>query len=84
MIDTSHAALLREVHYNPETGQFTRLLKTSNRARLGPFGSIDSLGYVVMSVLGRCTRAHRLAVFYMTGSWPIGEVDHIAQGKRAP
>jgi len=34
-------------------------------------------GYRTISLDGRSYTEHRLAVFYVTGEWPIEEVDHI-------
>lgn len=69
---------LREhLHYNPDTGAFTRLVKTSNRSVVGSVsGGYGANGYYRVSVLGRRYFAHRLAWFYMTGEWPK-EIDHI-------
>ncbi|EGH8835602.1 hypothetical protein IFF33_003934 [Salmonella enterica] len=44
-------------------------------------GNLDSQGYLRFRVLGQEFRAHRLAVFYMTGKWPL-VTDHI-NGNRA-
>ena len=61
------------LHYDPETGVFTRVgPKTHNAAG----GYVNAVGYVVISVLGRQHLAHRLAVLYMTGAWPQNQVDH--------
>lgn len=72
------AERLREVlHYDPETGVFTRLLRTSQNMRVGDVaGYTAPRGYIVIGVDGRQHRAHRLAFLYMTGRWPHPEVDH--------
>ncbi len=75
---------LRELlHYNPETGVFTRL-KTRHSSLVGTqAGSVNkALGYQVISVDAKPKYAHRLAWLYMTGQDPAGEVDHI-NGDRA-
>jgi len=74
------AARLRELfHYDPETGVFTRIVKTSPFTRIGePAGSTGHVsGYVHLKVDRRMYKAHRLAVLYMTGQWPTACVDHI-------
>lgn len=69
--------LHRVISYDPETGKFTRLITTSSNANSGEdCGNKDSQGYLRFRVLGQEFRAHRLAVFYMTGEWPA-VTDHI-------
>lgn len=66
------------VDYNPETGGFIWIKPTRRGFHVGDkAGSIDSYGYVVMSLHGEIYKAHRLAFLYMTGSFPKLEVDHI-------
>lgn len=66
-----------EVHYDPETGVFTRLQKT-NRTPAGAAATFGGRGdgYLRVSVCGRTVYAHRLAWFYMTGEWPHAHIDH--------
>lgn len=68
------------VHYNPLTGIFTRL-KTGKEAN-----SLATNGYIQISIGNMRTRkvygAHRLAWFYMTGTLPENEIDHIDQDKQ--
>ncbi len=72
---------LRELlRYEPETGNFIRLVKTGGRygANVGTVaGTKTSEGRVFVSVQSKQYRAHRLAWLYMTGEWPKGEIDHI-------
>lgn len=79
------AERLRQLlHYDPETGVFTRLVALGGRS--GPVGSrcecLSPAGYVQIGVDRRTYPAHRLAWLYMTGAWPPNEVDHI-NGVRA-
>ncbi len=65
--------LKESLHYDPETGVFTRLRTQAHNAGSG---STNAAGYTMISVLGTQQYAHRLAVLYMTGKWPEGQVDH--------
>lgn len=82
---TLTAERLRELlHYDPDTGVFTRLVAsmagaTRNRAvaRVGDIaGGADLKGYVLINVDGRKYRAHRLAWLYVHGVWPPCNIDH--------
>lgn len=74
----THARLLELLHYNPSTGLFVWLKRTSNRIRVGDIagcvGKQD--GYVRLSIDGILYLGHRLAHFYMTGEWPPIDTDH--------
>ena len=77
---TITADRLRDVlHYDPPSGVFTWLVATSSRAKVGDAaGSLNiSNGYVYIQIDGHRYLAHRLAWFYMTGSWPTAEIDHV-------
>ena len=70
---------LRELlNYEQETGIFTWRVCTSNRAPVGSVAGCLSKtsGYTYIGVLGKLYRAHRLAWFYMTASWPKYDTDH--------
>lgn len=89
------ATLKEWVHYDPETGMFTRLKtkERSNAPRAGlqnrwkhqigsSVGRINrNDGYVEMSVDGKRYRGHRLVWLYMTGEWPKEHIDHINRDK---
>lgn len=62
--------------YDPETGLFTRL-KGSGRDKIGSVVKTKSVaGYIRIGLDNKTYMAHRLAFLYMTGSWPVGDVDH--------
>lgn len=79
MEKTFSAERLRELlHYDPATGVFTRLVRTSNRIKVGDVaGSANSEGYIRICVEGSEYYAHRLAWLYTTGLWPKEQIDHI-------
>ncbi len=65
------------LHYNPETGHFTRLSTFgSNRLVGGRAGSITTKGYREIMIDGRSYREHRLAWLYVHGVWPEAQIDH--------
>jgi hypothetical protein len=74
----THEQLLQEVSYDPKTGEFVRLVKRSANASLGPIkGHPVGAGYLAFSVCGRDYYMHRLAWFFVRGSWPEHNIDHI-------
>lgn len=71
---------LRErVHYSPETGVFVWSTLAGRWGRLPAGRAAGGFvgNYFKIHIDGRLYYAHRLAWLYMTGHWPIGEVDHI-------
>lgn len=83
----SHAELLERLHYDPITGQFTWRVTRGRAAKAGDVaGSPDRDGYTVIYLRadGRqhAYRAHRLAWFYIYGSWPDADIDHISPDRK--
>lgn len=77
MSELTHQRLLEIMSYDPETGFFSPLVdvwkvKAGERA-----GGPHSRGYRRISVDGVRYFEHRLAWFYVNGSWPEHEIDHI-------
>lgn len=75
------AERLRELlHYDPETGVFTRIKKCATGANRKPLGEVNSIpssnGYLRVGVDGVRHYAHRLAFLFMKGEWPRHQVDH--------
>lgn len=65
------------LHYDPNTGVFTRIY--TNRAdRLGKQpGSRNTKGHVQIRLDGALYVAHRLAWLYVNGEFPTNQIDHI-------
>jgi hypothetical protein len=77
----SHSELKRLLHYDPETGSWTWVGRTSpmnrnvgKRAGHAHKQKWGPRNYIVIA--GRRYRGNRLAWFYMTGEWPSRIVDH--------
>lgn len=66
------------LHYNPETGVFTRIQTYCNRVKAGSVAgsTARSKNGVSIKLFGKSYRAHRLAWLYMTGAWPDRDIDH--------
>ena len=71
------AQRLRELlNYDPGTGIFTAL-KGRPKLRVGAIaGTKREDGYIWIKIDYAQYGAHRLAWFYMTGTWPAAELDH--------
>ena len=80
----THARLLELVNYDPGTGLFTVREETPQRG-VGTVMNRNSFWLGRRQQVRRCNvsvyqygafRAGRLAWFYMTGEWPVFDVDH--------
>ncbi len=73
------AEYLRSIlHYDQETGIFTRKVRTAHRVKAGDVaGCPDGRGYLQIRVCSRKYRAHRLAWLHVYGEWPEDQLDHI-------
>lgn len=65
------------LHYDPETGKFTRLTKWGSQQIGDEPGCIAKFGYRYIGVDGKQYTAYRLAWLYMYGDFPLGDIDHI-------
>lgn len=80
------AETLRQLlDYNPATGVFTwrrrigsnQPTNSWNTRHAGKLaGRKNEFGYLDIRIFGRHYRGHRLAWLYVTGEWPVGEIDH--------
>lgn len=74
----SQSELKEVIHYDPLTGVFTRIKKTSNSVKTGNLaGCFDKgNGYIRIRVNSKLYQAHRLAWLYMMGEFPKQMIDH--------
>lgn len=69
------------LRYDPDTGNFYRLVTMGSQVAGTIAGTPHKEGYVDLTVDGIRLLAHRLAWFYMTGAWPVADVDHRDRNK---
>lgn len=68
---------LRErLQYDPTTGRWIWLKSPRGGWAGRPAGSLDAKGYWIIKIDGKSYKASRLAHLYMTGEWPLNEMDH--------
>jgi hypothetical protein len=75
----TQARLKELLRYNKKTGVFTWRVTNSPRALKGAVAGCVKRGdcdYHVIRLDTRLYRANRLAWLYVTGAWPITQVDH--------
>ena len=65
------------LRYEPHTGNFFWLVDKGRVGAGDKAGAKSRRGYVDIKIDGRSYLAHRLAWLYMTGEFPIHEIDHI-------
>lgn len=69
------------LHYDAETGAFTRKIAWGGRPVGSKVGSLNTVGYWQIGVCGRTYTAQRLAWYYVHGEWPEDDIDHINRDK---
>jgi len=72
-----HTELLSRMSYDPQTGFFVALVSSGRRKAGDRLGYVRADGYRMIMFGGRWRYAHRLAWFYVTGEWPMHEIDHV-------
>lgn len=78
MTTLTHARLKELLHYDPETGAFTRRQAVGKLKAGAVFGSLNGHGYLHGWLDGRnLFKCHRLAWFYVHGQMPTAHIDHI-------
>lgn len=69
------------LHYDPETGHFTRRVTRGGKVAGSRAGKLNTSGHRQIRIDGRVYLAHRLAFLYVLGSFPADCVDHVNQVK---
>lgn len=83
MADEIIAARVRELlNYDPNTGVFTRRVRTAQRHQVGDRADFlitggGQEGYYRVSFDGARYMAHRVAWLYVHGAWPTFDIDHL-------
>lgn len=77
MGELTQKTLKEKLHYNPDTGIFTRLTSSGGHIVGSKAGYVCRKdGYIRIRVNGKRYLAHRLAWLYMTGEFPLQQIDH--------
>ncbi|MBO1034239.1 HNH endonuclease [Delftia sp. SD018] len=63
--------------YDPDTGQFERLVRMGRYQAGTQVGAKMRSGYIAIRINFKLYYAHRLAWLYVHGAWPPDQVDHI-------
>lgn len=73
----SQIRLKEIISYNLHSGLFTWLDGRGPRWAGKQAGTIQKKGYVQIEIDSESFKAHRLAWFYVTDTWPDDQIDHI-------
>ena len=65
------------LHYEPESGFFTWRIRSSMSTPGERAGGLHGFGYRQIGLDYNKYLEHHLAWLYMTGEWPVDEIDHI-------
>jgi len=76
-VELSQSKLKRLLTYNPDSGLFTRNFSRGSGKKGTVSGHVNKYGYVQVIIDRKVFRAHRLACLYMTGKFPVDQMDHI-------
>lgn len=72
--------LKEKLIYNPVSGRFT-WVKSNSRSKGAISGWQEPGRYTRVNIAGKLYYAHRLAFLYMTGVFPVADIDHINGNK---
>lgn len=69
--------LKRHLHYDKDTGIFTRIISNASNVKVGDVAGIKMTeGYLQITVNNRKYLSHRLAWLYIHGEFPPSQIDH--------
>ena len=74
--------LYKKLSYDPETGIFSYLPSKRSRRLRTEVGTLNTNGYIRVSIDSKLYYAHRLAWLYVHGEYPKDQIDHM-DGNRA-
>lgn len=76
MRNLTHHRLSLVLDYSPDTGEFIWVKSIKGVKSGDTAGSLQKSGHRIIKIDGGRYYAHRLAWFYMTGEWPVKQIDH--------
>jgi hypothetical protein len=80
-MELTQAELKEILHYDPETGIFRWRYSVARRVKPWDVAGCGTKNYAHLKINNKTYKAHRLAWLYMTGSWPIDQIDHKDRNK---
>ena len=70
------------LHYSKATGKTTWRVYRCGKAKAGTVaGGVNSRGYVEITIDDVGYKLHRVIWLYVTGEWPVNDIDHINHNK---
>jgi len=82
MANLTQERLKELLSYNPETGEFTRLVTAGGKLKSSIAGTVRQDGYLAIKIDKKSYFLHRLVWLYVHGKFPSDEIDHINCDKK--
>lgn len=76
MSSLTHEGLRSLISYDAESGALMWLEAAGPSRAWQQAGRPTARGYIYVNIAGETHPAHRLIWFYVTGRWPLGDIDH--------